>query len=208
MVPPVIIGSNFFKYYVGQIRPTRFVPYWAVGNWGEVLKQWRVRLRAFLVPGSAAWDGVPSPWPSLQIAKSPLPGHCFPQVASQGQWHLPQKPLLHLSMGWQPRLVLFPGASRLPDETQGRAKLPALRSQQFPDDQVLRDRCPVLTPVNTVITQGAYTGQRLPLRTAGLHWDPFPRILGGQRWGGGPWPLPNLPSLDAKIPSTMAHAGT
>lgn len=65
-------------------------------------------------------------------------------------------------MGWQPRLVLFPGASPLPDETQGRAKLPALRSQRFPYDQELRDRCPALTPVNAVITQGGYTGQGSP----------------------------------------------
>ena len=140
-------------------------------------------------------DMLLSPWSSLQTARGPA-WALLSSVCVRGTVAPVPAPLLHPSPDG--------GLScSSPDKTQGRAKLPALRSQRCPHDQELRHGCPALTPVNTVTTQGGYTGQRQSLRTAGVRWDPFHRHLGWQSWGSSPFT--NLPSLDASIPFTMAY---
>ena len=115
-----------------------------------------------------------SPWSSLHTARGPA-WALLSSVCVRGTMAPVPAPLLHPSSDG--------GLScSSPDETQGRAKLPALRSQRCPHDQELRHGCPALTPVNTVTTQGGYTGQRQSLRTAGVRWDPFHRYLGWQSW--------------------------
>lgn len=101
------------------------------------------------------------PWPFSKTARAP-PWALRPLGDIRGTAACAPDPLLPPSWGWQLWWVLFPGASPLSDETQGRTWLPSPRSQPFSYCQVPRDRCPMLTPMNAVIAQGVALGRGLP----------------------------------------------
>ena len=131
------------------------------------MEEGRARFRAALVQRFAGCDRPQGPGRSTDHQggppRAPLAPGCIRGTAA-----LAPAPLLPLSMGWRPQLILFPGASPLPDKTRVGLGCQAPRSQQFPFYQVPRDRHPGLIPANTVITQGGYTGERLSLRTTRL----------------------------------------
>lgn len=79
---------------------------------GQVLKQGRVRLRGPLCQGFTGWDTVLSCWPSTECEGSPARVLLSPGC-TRGRVAPALAPLPHPSMGWWPRLALFPGASLL-----------------------------------------------------------------------------------------------
>lgn len=122
------------------------------------------RAQSCLFQGFTGGDGGGGPGPSPRLP-GPLPGTAPPGFRLRDS-------------GTCPRSLLLPPTSQEPllclMKLRAGLGCHALGSQQFPYCQVPRDRCPVLTPVNAVITPGLPWAEAAPsqglLRSIAQTW--------------------------------------